>query len=111
MPFGYRGFGKARWAGEVGYTGITITISGPANVIYTGYAPTVIFTFPAPTRVTTVLAEVWSSGESYARVSTLGTEVYRTLEDAKARVTTLLAEVWVSISDGASDDSMVSIIW
>lgn len=110
--FGYRGFGKGRFARGVGsWTGIQI-VPGPVTITYGGYSPLVVYTFVAPIRITTAGAEIWSSGQSSARVTTLGAEIYRTLDDAKARVTTLGVEVWHNIAVGvADDDSWVSIIW
>lgn len=125
--FGYRGFGKARFAKGAGWTGVNFEIPS-TTITYTVYPPTMTYFFPA-IRITSFNAEVWSSGQSAARVTSFNAEVFRTLDNAKARVTsfnaeifrtieyahakvtTFGAEIWHNIIADSTDDSSVSILW
>jgi hypothetical protein len=106
--FGYRGFGRGRFALGAGYTGISLS-PGAAQITFSGYAPTLSYTFPA-NRISWMGVEVLHVGVSLARVSWMGVEVLH-IGDSSARVSWMGVEVLRSIEVAIEQSGGVFILW
>jgi hypothetical protein len=103
--WGYRGFGKARWAAGVGWTGVSFE-PGPAQITFTGYAPSLSYFFP-PVRASQIAAEVWRS-YGVVRLTQIEAEVYRTLDVSKARLSQNAAEVFRTLDPAVGRVSQIA---
>lgn len=107
--FGYRGFGKGRFARGVGsYTGISLS-PGAAQITFTGYAPTLSYIFPGD-RISWIGVEVLHVGVPLARVSWMGLEVLHP-GSSSARVSWIGVEVLRSIEVAVERSGGCFILW
>lgn len=108
MQFGYTVWGTARWALGSTVGGVSYS-PGNATITFEGFAPSIVYTFPA-SRISWIGVEVVYDNNSQGRVTWMGAEVVYD-DNSEGRMTWMGVEVVRSIASVLQDDGGISILW